>query len=89
MTAEIVGVRRVDIVNADSNPYHGYSVYVTYPMDNVSGVATERLSLSDTLISGFRPGMIPGVGMTIDYEYNRYGKIGAIRALDYHEASPS
>lgn len=89
MIAEIIGVRRVDIVNAESNPYHGYSVFVTYPMDNVSGVAAERLSLSDTLLAGYRPGAIPGVGMTIDYEYNRFGKIGAIRALDYHDSEMS
>ena len=50
MTATIVGVRRVDM---DSENVHGFSLYINYKDESVSGIdgmMAERQFVNDTMI---------------------------------------
>ena len=82
MTATIVGVRRVDM---DSENVHGFSLYINYKDESVSGIdgmMAERQFVNDTMIRSASPGWVPTPGDTFDFEWGRReGKIGRITTV--------
>lgn len=53
----------------------GYTLYLTdATSENVTGVSTERIFLSDQKLRTY----LPAVGDNVNLEYNKYGKVGGI-----------
>lgn len=75
---KLVGYRRVDISRKeDGSEIHGYNLYCTFPSQNVTGEATERLWVSDKVLGGDGAGFLR-VGCEVTPLYNKFGKIASL-----------
>lgn len=78
---KLVGYRRVDISRKeDGSEIHGYNLYCTYPSQNVTGEATERLWVHDKVLGDGAAFL--RVGAEITPVYNKFGKIAGIQFCD-------
>lgn len=82
MTYDIVGTRRVDIPAGDTQrAVSGWTCYCVHDEPGVNGVMSEKIFFSDVLLSRDCPGRLPVPGAVVDFEYNRAGRILAIREI--------
>lgn len=76
---EVVGFRKVsfkgDKTNKDVN---GYTLFLERrpEVDSIQGMECQKLFFSADYVS-----YTPAVGDTVEIQYNRYGKIGSIKAV--------
>lgn len=76
---KLIGFRRVDISRKDGE-VHGYNLFCTYPSENGTGEAAERLWVSDKVL-GDGAGLLR-VGAEVIPLYNKYGKIAGLQFCD-------
>lgn len=75
---ELVGYRRSAFTAQDTGErISGYNLYLEEQDENVEGVRTDRVFLSDKKMNGY----IPRVGDQLEVVYNRYGKVSELRLL--------
>lgn len=78
MSMKLIGFKKTSFTPKDSSDViSGVNLYVAYPDTNVEGEKCERFFLSDRKIGKFHP----AVGIEIAVEWNKYGKVEAVRAL--------
>lgn len=78
MGMKLIGFQSTSFQPKDSkDTISGMNLYVSYPDKKVTGERCERFFLTDRKIGGF----VPKVGMEIGVEWNKYGKVEAVRAL--------
>lgn len=75
---EIVGIKRSKWTPKDGgNEIAGYNLYLCYEHDDVEGMATDRIFVSDKKLQGY----VPKVGDYVRVLYNRWGKVDLIEQL--------
>ena len=75
MECKVIGYGKTEFKPQDSNePIRGMNLYVSYEKDNVTGVAAERLFITEKKIGTY----LPQVGDQVNIIYNRYGKVEAV-----------
>lgn len=79
MQVEIVGRKKIDVDRGDTH-IHGWSIYCTWPEVGIEGLSCERIFIPDQMISRDLAGIAPKVEDVMDFEYNKYGKIGSIQS---------
>lgn len=85
---QVIGKARRDFDITDrqtGQPVHmsGFTIFYRYEDDKVSGVACDKVFLSDTKCAN--SGYTPEVGDEIQILYNRYGKVDSVICVKaYH-----
>lgn len=75
---ELVGYRRSAFTAKDTGErIVGYNLYMTGKDEDVEGLMTDRVFLSDRKLDGY----IPRVGDQLEVIYNRYGKVSELRMI--------
>ncbi len=74
MICEVVGYRASKFTANDGSVIEGYTLYVTYGEDRVTGVVADRIFVSLNKCGGY----IPQLDDTIDLEYNRFGRVNRV-----------
>lgn len=75
---ELVGYKRSAFTAKDTGErIVGYNLFLVEQQQDVEGVATERVFLSDSKIGGY----VPRVGDQLEIIYNRYGRVSELRQL--------
>lgn len=75
---ELVGYKRSAFTAKDTGErIVGYNLFLVEQQQDVEGVATERVFLSDKKMGGY----VPRVGDQLEIIYNRYGKVSELRQL--------
>ncbi len=72
----VIGTRDTSFNFDDGRTCSGINFYVTYPLDKGTGLACERVFLTNEKLQ--KSGFIPAVGDAFVPTYNRYGKIDLI-----------
>ena len=71
MTKEIVGLRRYSFTDQKTGEVvEGYSIYLQWEDQQVSGVACEQISISVKKLDGY----VPALGDIVRVGYNRYNR---------------
>ena len=70
---QCVGIQKVNFKVPDGNEINGFNLFVVYGADNVEGVKTERIFISDRARNNFD--YFPSVDDKFNVIYNRYGKV--------------
>ena len=67
----VIGVRKVNFTTQDGNIVKGRTVYIGFEANDVDGMQTDKVFLSDTKF-----GTVDiAVGLDYNIFYNRYGKV--------------
>ena len=74
MHVTVTGYRRFRFTGNDGKEISGRTVYYGYEQDDVKGLVCEKVFLSDEKFKS----VSFDVGDTLNFEYNRYGKIHAV-----------
>lgn len=75
----VIGFNHNSFTTKDGTPVSGYFIYLTGKQNNVVGLYSERIFVSDRKIEDSK--YTPSVGDEIIVRYNKYGKV------DYLEKS--
>lgn len=78
MSCRVIGVRNVEF-EKDGRQINGKSLYFTYPDRNVSGLACDKVFLSERILSDV--GWTPVVDDEFRPVYNKWGKIFDVELL--------
>lgn len=75
MFMRLEGFQKIDFIADDGNPIKGHQLFMTWDEDGVSGRMAGKQFVRDGM-------ELPAltVGMTLDVEFNRKGKVVAIKA---------
>lgn len=76
---EVVGFRKVSFQDEKTNKnVNGYTLFLERrpEAESIEGMECQKLFFSSDYVS-----YKPAVGDTVEIQYNRYGKIGAIKAI--------
>ncbi len=77
--AKIIGLRDSSFKGKDGTEVNGTNIYLTYPLEKGIGEGSERVFMTEAkLCDG---GYSPKIGDEVFIEYNRYGKVSAIRLV--------
>ncbi len=69
----VIGTRETSFDTQDGKHISGKNFYVTYQQDGVSGLAAERIFITDDKLRTFP--FVPQLGDRVQPTYNRYGKV--------------
>lgn len=74
---KVIGIERRQYTNKQGRNVSGYNLYLSYESKNVEGIACFKEWCGDGLMeeSGVQ------LGDTVDFLYNRYGKVCSIRVV--------
>lgn len=75
--AKIIGIRDSSFEGKDGSEVNGTNFYLTYPLEKGTGDGCERIFMTDEKLHN--GDFIPQIGDEVSLEYNRYGKVAAIR----------
>lgn len=79
MKATLIGVRRVDFTDQQSNrKISGYSLYLTYAAEGVQGVEATKQFVSDEFCASLQVSPPALVGKSLNVDFNTRGKLAAI-----------
>ena len=75
MLVKLEGFQKMDFIANDGSPIKGHQLFMTWDEDGVSGRMAGKQFIRDGM-------ELPAltVGMTLDVEFNRKGKVVAIKA---------
>lgn len=77
----VIGTRNTHFTASDTGKeISGKNFYVTYQLDGCSGLACERIFLTDDKLCTFP--FVPQVGDQVSPTYNRYGKVELFMKVD-------
>lgn len=77
----IIGVKLTSFTNKDGTQVTGYNVYTTEERDDVDGLATDRVFVSDRVCN--RSNFTPHVGDVVrDFAYTRFGSLYRVELPD-------
>lgn len=74
--AKIVGIRSSSFKGSDGTDVTGVNIYLTEPLENGQGLATDRVFLTEAKLSQWA--YKPVVGDEVDISYNRYGRVSGM-----------
>lgn len=74
---KVIGYSHSEFDTKDGNRMSGCFLYLSEERQNVTGVATERIFLTDKKLDGYKP----AVGDEVRPYYNRYGKVDFLELL--------
>ena len=74
----IVGLEQKTFSFDDGKTVSGLYIYLTDKADNVEGLRTERIFISNAKLQGYSPAL----GDNINVFYNRFGKVQCIVLAD-------
>lgn len=74
---KVIGYQHSSFDTRDGNHISGVFLFLSEERPNVTGVATERIFLSDQKLSGYSPKL----GDDIRPFYNRFGKVDCIELM--------
>ena len=74
--AKIVGIRPSSFKGNDGAEVNGQNIYLTEPLDNGEGLATDRVFLTNAKLAGWA--YKPVVGDEVEISYNRYGRVSGM-----------
>lgn len=80
---KLYGYKRLDFTDDKGNPVKGTQLFTGYKEDGVTGEACGKLFIRDGI-------ELPAltVGMTLDIEFNRKGKVVAVKAASGPAVKP-
>lgn len=68
----------------DGKTYYGWNVFVTYDSSNVSGLACDKIYVSDSVCN--YSNLTPAVGQSIrEFCYNRWGRLYRVILADQED----
>lgn len=69
----VIGIQNVDFKTPEGTRICGSKLFLTYPKDNVEGLACESCFVKDSIsLAGIE------VGDTVELMYNKFGKVQAV-----------
>lgn len=69
----VLGVARYDF-ERDGQHLSGVTLYCSYKSERVTGLCTEKVSISDRILDG----LLISVGDEVRFMYNKYGKVSGV-----------
>lgn len=83
MLMKLEGFQKLDFTSDDGNPIKGHQLFMTWEEDGVSGRMAGKQFIRDGM-------ELPAltVGMALDVEFNRKGKVAAVKAASSPAVKP-
>ena len=75
---KIVGLRWVDMTAENNRTIRGWTLYIEFAADNVTGVQTGKTFISESMWP--RLTYTPSVGDDVMFLYNRNGRVSDVRS---------
>ena len=80
---KIVGLKKTSFTGADGKPVSGVTIYLTEKLNDVEGLATDRIFLSVEKVNNLNFHLAVGLDVTVNY--NRFGKAQSLTLEEVNE----